>query len=76
MVLHLSRTPSGDISLSPSPIITPRGQTSFVGAVDGGGINSLDLGSARVGLIGKPTGDVEWMLVDDEGKEVIITSPV
>ena len=46
------------------------------GAVDGGGINSLNLGNAPVGSIGKPIGDIEWMLVDDEGKEVIITSPV
>jgi crotonobetaine/carnitine-CoA ligase len=40
------------------------------GAVDGGGINSLNLGNAPVGSIGKPIGDIEWMLVDDNGKQV------
>jgi carnitine-CoA ligase len=40
------------------------------GAVDGGGINSLNLGNAPVGSIGKPIGDIEWKLVDDDGKEV------
>ncbi|MFO7962568.1 MAG: AMP-binding protein [Desulfobacterales bacterium] len=40
------------------------------GAVDGGGINSLNLGNAPVGSIGKPIGDIEWMLVDDNGREV------
>ena len=40
------------------------------GAVDGGGINSLNLGNAPAGSIGKPVGDIEWMLIDDDGKEV------
>jgi carnitine-CoA ligase len=40
------------------------------GAVDGGGINSLNLGNAPVGSIGKPIGDIEWKLVDDAGNEV------
>ncbi|MCP4749457.1 MAG: ATP-dependent acyl-CoA ligase, partial [Proteobacteria bacterium] len=40
------------------------------GAVDGGGINSFNLGSAPAGSIGKPIGDIEWKLVDDSGDEV------
>ncbi len=40
------------------------------GAVDGGGINSLNLGNAPVGSIGKPMGDIEWHLIDDNGNEV------
>ena len=40
------------------------------GAVDGGGINSFNLGNAPVGSIGKPIGDIEWKLVDDKGNEV------
>ncbi len=40
------------------------------GAVDGGGINSFNLGSAPVGSIGKPIGDIEWKLVDDTGNDV------
>jgi crotonobetaine/carnitine-CoA ligase len=40
------------------------------GAVDGGGINSFNLGNAPVGSIGQPIGDIEWKLVDDDGNEV------
>ncbi len=40
------------------------------GAVDGGGIMSLNLGNAPMGSIGKPVGDIEWRLVNDEGVEV------
>ncbi len=40
------------------------------GAVDGGGINSLNLGTAPVGSIGKPIGDIEWKLIDDDGNEI------
>ena len=40
------------------------------GAVDGGGINSLNLGNAPMGSIGKPIGDIEWMLIDDNGNKV------
>ena len=40
------------------------------GAVDGGGISSLNLGNAPMGSIGKPIGDIEWMLIDDDGNKV------
>jgi carnitine-CoA ligase len=40
------------------------------GAVDGGGINSLNLGNAPIGSIGKPIGDIEWKLADDAGNDV------
>ncbi len=40
------------------------------GAVDGGGINSFNLGNAPLGSIGKPIGDIEWKLIDDNGNEV------
>lgn len=40
------------------------------GAVDGGGINSINIGNAPSGSIGKPIGDIEWKLVDDDKNEV------
>jgi len=39
------------------------------GAVDGGGVLTLNMGNAPVGSIGKPVRG-EWQLVDEKGKEV------
>jgi carnitine-CoA ligase len=39
------------------------------GAVDGGGINSFNLGNAPVGSIGQPIGEIEWKLIDAGGNE-------
>jgi carnitine-CoA ligase len=41
------------------------------GAVDGGGILIFNFGDAPVGSVGKPGPNVEWMLVDDKGNEVL-----
>ena len=40
------------------------------GAVDGGGIMTLNMGDSPEGSIGKPIGDYQWKLVDDGGVEV------
>ncbi len=40
------------------------------GAVDGGGVMIFNFGTAPVGSVGKPMGDTEWKLADDDGAEV------
>jgi crotonobetaine/carnitine-CoA ligase len=40
------------------------------GAVDGGGVLIMNLGTAPVGSVGKPLPGTEWKLVDDDGTEV------
>jgi crotonobetaine/carnitine-CoA ligase len=40
------------------------------GAVDGGGVLTLNFGDAPVGSLGKPVTGNEWRLVDDEGGDV------
>ncbi len=40
------------------------------GAVDGGGIFTLNTGTSPKGSIGKVTGDLQWKLVDNNGNEV------
>lgn len=40
------------------------------GAVDGGGINIYNFGTAPVGSVGTPPKEVEWKLADDDGNEV------
>lgn len=40
------------------------------GAVDGGGIVTLNAGNAPAGSIGKPLGKVRWRLIDEQGKDV------
>ncbi len=44
--------------------------TESFGAVDGGGIMTMNVGNAPVGSIGKPMGGVEWRLIDERGKDV------
>lgn len=40
------------------------------GAVDGGGIVTMNVGNAPVGSIGKPLGKVKWRLIDEDGNDV------
>lgn len=40
------------------------------GAVDGGGIVTMNVGNAPVGSIGRPLGKVQWRLVDNNGNDV------
>jgi crotonobetaine/carnitine-CoA ligase len=40
------------------------------GAVDGGGIVTMNVGNAPVGSIGRPLGKVQWRLVDTNGDDV------
>jgi crotonobetaine/carnitine-CoA ligase len=40
------------------------------GAVDGGGVLIMNLGTAPVGSCGKPLPGTEWKLIDDDGNEV------
>jgi crotonobetaine/carnitine-CoA ligase len=44
--------------------------TESFGAVDGGGITTMNVGNAPVGSIGKPLGKTKWRLVDAEGQDV------
>ena len=45
------------------------------GAVDGGGIVTMNVGNAPVGSIGKPLGKVTWRLVDEQGNDVPVGQP-
>jgi crotonobetaine/carnitine-CoA ligase len=45
------------------------------GAVDGGGIITMNVGNAPVGSIGKPLGKVQWRLVDAQGQDVPVGEP-
>ncbi|CBL44842.1 AMP-dependent synthetase and ligase [gamma proteobacterium HdN1] len=45
------------------------------GAVDGGGIVTMNVGNAPVGSIGKPLGKVKWRLVDEHGNDVPAGQP-
>lgn len=45
------------------------------GAVDGGGIVTMNVGNAPVGSIGKPVGKVQWRLVDEQGNDVPVGQP-
>lgn len=45
------------------------------GAVDGGGIVTMNVGNAPVGSIGKPLGKTEWRLVDKEDNDVPVGEP-
>lgn len=40
------------------------------GAVDGGGVMIMNLGTAPVGSVGTPMTGTEWRLVDDDGNDV------
>jgi len=46
--------------------------TESFGAVDGGGITTMNVGNAPVGSIGKPLGKTKWRLVDSEGQDVSV----
>lgn len=49
--------------------------TESFGAVDGGGITTMNVGNAPVGSIGKPLGKTKWRLVDAQGNDVPIGVP-
>ncbi|PCJ39122.1 MAG: AMP-dependent synthetase [Moraxellaceae bacterium] len=49
--------------------------TESFGAVDGGGISTMNVGNAPVGSIGKPMGGTKWRLVDDKGNDVPVGEP-
>jgi len=44
--------------------------TESFGAVDGGGITTMNVGNAPVGSIGKPLGKTKWRLINSEGQDV------
>ena len=44
--------------------------TESFGAVDGGGITTMNVGNAPIGSIGKPLGKTKWRLVDAQGTDV------
>lgn len=45
------------------------------GAVDGGGIVTMNVGNAPVGSIGRPLGKVQWRLIDSGGNDVPVGQP-
>ncbi len=49
--------------------------TESFGAVDGGGITTMNVGNAPIGSIGKPLGKAPWRLVDAQGKDVVNGEP-
>jgi len=49
--------------------------TESFGAVDGGGITTMNVGNAPVGSIGKPLGKTKWRLVDTLGNDVPTGEP-